>query len=778
MKYFYCFSMLLRKFIIHSLLFTATLFLTGKTDAQNHIKVIPLDIIYINNTPAIKFSIRWNAIPNDNYTHNTKIWVWVDYHKVEHNRLSGSWTRATITGVSAGTVEPGGKGFWLQGNAGAYNKEITATLSGMPPKFNWCVFASDAPPVAEFTASNSILFRGSKPFTVTYSDQSIAANLPATLYTPVAGKKIAAFTDATNCPGVVKYNMPTPALGGGGSYCATSATLTCRSEAGINYQLLKEGVATGGVKNGTGNILTWTVQSTGSYTLSATHTATAATATGNRQEIILYKEPVAPASLATNVAVICNTVSTPATLTATGGSKGSGAVYEWGTGAIPGNNPLSPATTTANTYAITPDSATAYWVRLTGNTVCKNTTAAATVSIATYPPFSAGAIATGSTTTEVGLNPKVTVQSSADASGNSASISYQWRRSGTSSATLTGNTAAYAIDNDITNYAAPGTYAIQRYAKNNICDTTWTASGGQYTLIVDDIDPNQGKCRFIKPPIAGTFAQFPGSYSAATYVSLTDERDGKVYAVTKIGNRWIMAQNLNYQQGLKWNTHSSKASATGSFWCPSVHSAVSSAIINCNIWGALYNWETAMMVDGIWQDEARKNTQLPTFSCNSGNPDNTNHGRGANGHGICPLNWHVPTDIEWGELLNAMDTGNKDHNTKNVGELGTNAGTRGKATCTCDPQVSKCIADEENLWNYSKNNMGTDDYQFRVLPAGIRYFQGDDFRLRGGYAYFWSSSCIDRSYSWSRAYSYNKTSVQRTSITYRASGFSVRCIRD
>ncbi|MDR0582325.1 MAG: hypothetical protein LBG31_05105 [Prevotellaceae bacterium] len=766
-------AMLSGKIISRSLLFIAALFPAGKMNAQNHIKLVPLGVTYTNNTPTIKFSVGWNAVPNDNRTRNTKIWVWVDYIKVENHRLSGQWTRATITGVSAGTVEPGGKGFWLQGNAGAYSREVTATLSGTPSKFSWCVFASDAPPVAEFTASNSILFYGNAPFTVIYSDQSVAMNLPAAPYTPAAGKKIAAFTDATHCPGTVKYNMPKPVLSGGGSYCAASANLTCKGEAGVNYQLQKEGTATGGVKTGTGNVLTWTVQAAGSYTLSATHTATAATATGNRQEIILYREPAAPARLETNTAAVCHAVSTPATLTATGGSKGSGAVYEWGTGAIPGKNLLSPATTTAPMYAITPDNATVYWVRLLGNTVCKNATTAATVSIDAYAPFTAGAIAGDTTTTETGIDPNTTVTSSTDASGGGASISYQWRRSGTGSATLTGNAATYALNNDNTNYASPGTYYIRRYAKNDICDTTWTASGGQYTLIVENADPDQGVCRFTKPPVVGAFTTFPSTYSAATYVSLTDERDGKVYTVVKIGGRWVMAQNLNYQQDLTWNLISSKTQKA-SFWCPSVNRATTSALLSCNIWGALYAWETTMMVDGKWQDETRKSMNYPAFSCNS---NNTNQGLGTDGRGICPPNWHVPTDAEWGELLNAMETGNKNHNGQQTGYLGTDAGMRGKSTCICDPNTSNCTMDTENLWASSKNATGTDDYNFRVLPAGIRYYSGDNFILRSYQAYFWTSNCSDTANAWGRAYLYDRNTVNRVSV-YRTSGLSVRCMQN
>jgi uncharacterized protein (TIGR02145 family) len=759
-------------------LLAAALFLAGSAVAQSHIKITPAGTTY-TNSPAIKFYVGWNNIPQDGRTHNTKIWVFIDYLKVENHRDAGNWTRATIAGISAGTLEPGGQGFWLQGNTGAYNQEVTVTLSGMPPKFKWCVFATDFPPVAEFTNSNNIRFHGSAPFTITYSDQSVAGNLPKTSYTPLQGKKIKTVTDATGCPGMVKYTMTAPALNGGGSYCAASATLTCPGEAGISYQLHRNGAATGAVQSGTGSVLTWTVTNSGSYMLSATHTATASTAAGNQAVLAFYEAPTAPTGLVTSATTICPAIPTPSTLTAIGGSKGAGAVYEWGTGTTPGSNPLNPATTTANTYAVTPNGAVNYWVRLAGNTACKNKTAAATVAVTTYAPFTAGGITSDTTFTKAGINPNDTVQSSTDASGGGHSISYQWRRSGTNNATLTGSAATYALHSDSLNYAAMGTYSLNRYAKNDVCNTGWVASGGTHVLIVNNPDPDQGACWFPKPPPLMAFPDFPSSYSASTYVTLTDDRDGHTYVVIKIGSIWIMAQNLNYQDNLTWLSNSQSSSPSGVFWCPSRNqSSTSSDKLTCNVWGALYNWETAMMVDGQWRDENKNSTTWVESICtrNVSSSNTNNGGLGATKRGICPRNWHVPTDEEWGRLLNEMETGTKNHNVQG-NWVGTDAGARAKSRCACPDSKPNCAAGVDNLWHYNAAHAGTDKYGFRVLPTGIRYYDGSYFKYLGWSAFFWSSSCSDLNAAWLRNFDYDRSAVFRGTAT-RLSGFSVRCVRD
>jgi hypothetical protein len=80
---------------------------------------------------------------------------------------------------------------------------------------------------------------------------------------------------------------------------------------------------------------------------------------------------LAPTGLSSNITMFCNSEFTDAILTASGGSAGSGTVYEWGTGNIVGNNPLG--TTAGNTYAVSPSAPTTYWVRLRGAGACSAT---------------------------------------------------------------------------------------------------------------------------------------------------------------------------------------------------------------------------------------------------------------------------------------------------------------------------------------------------------------------------------------------------------------------
>jgi len=153
--------------------------------------------------------------------------------------------------------------------------------------------------------------------------------------------------------------------------------------------------------------------------------------------------------------------------------------------------------------------------------------------------------------------------------------------------------------------------------------------------------------------------------------TLTDSRDGKVYRCVEIGSQTWMAENLNYN-------------ASGS-------KCYDNKPANCDKYGRLYNWATAMA--------------LPS-SCNTSDcyisTTRPNH------QGTCPSGWHLPSTVEWDVLKNSAG-----------GE--STAGTKLKAT---------------SGWN--NNGNGTDDFGFTALPGGGGRSDGS-FYEAGNYSHWWTA---------------------------------------
>jgi uncharacterized protein (TIGR02145 family) len=143
-----------------------------------------------------------------------------------------------------------------------------------------------------------------------------------------------------------------------------------------------------------------------------------------------------------------------------------------------------------------------------------------------------------------------------------------------------------------------------------------------------------------------------------------------------------------------------------------------------DIYGALYTWAAAMGDSAV--------------SSNT-NPSGV--------QGVCPDNWHLPSDAEWTELTDYLG-----------GER--IAGDKMKAT------------------GFSSNNGATNESHFTGLVAGYRSGETGVFWGLGTSAYFWSSTNrIFSSYTGNRTLSLNWSWCQSTSI-YRSVGSSVRCVKD
>ena len=231
------------------------------------------------------------------------------------------------------------------------------------------------------------------------------------------------------------------------------------------------------------------------------------------------------------------------------------------------------------------------------------------------------AVAAFAQAAEVCAGTPYTIASTVDASGAST---YQWLENGL---VLSGATAAnYTVPNN----KAAGVYTYIRQAKAADCPG-WQSSN-EFTVTVFD-------CAFAPP-----------STETGATATFRDPRDGKPYktVVMPDGRTWF-AQNLNYTKDLTYNVYSYEANgkqhtsiangvpAIGSYWCPGA-GTYSGDQNMCNTLGALYTWETAMMVDGKYADETKTSSAwdeswVSPYYYNSGaagaNPNaDRNNGRG------------------------------------------------------------------------------------------------------------------------------------------------------
>jgi uncharacterized protein (TIGR02145 family) len=192
--------------------------------------------------------------------------------------------------------------------------------------------------------------------------------------------------------------------------------------------------------------------------------------------------------------------------------------------------------------------------------------------------------------------------------------------------------------------------------------------------------------------------------------------DKNVYKTVQIGNQLWMAENLrvtHYQDGSEINLVSDNkiwgSIQTGSYcW-------YNNDSIHKNLYGAIYNFYAV---------------------CNS--------------HKLCPMGWHVPTDIEWTILVDFLGG-------KNI------AGGKLK-----EVSMSK--------WKYP-NICANNCTGFTALPGGYRIGNSGSFYDFGSVGFWWSSTEYNSEYAYLRYINNNNSSLKKNFYVKRF-GFSVRCIKD
>ncbi len=210
-----------------------------------------------------------------------------------------------------------------------------------------------------------------------------------------------------------------------------------------------------------------------------------------------------------------------------------------------------------------------------------------------------------------------------------------------------------------------------------------------------------------------------------------DERDGQTYNTVLIGSQCWMAENLNIGTQITSNPVPPN---------PSAHQQLDNGIIekycygnnssNCAVYGGLYEWGEMMNYS----------------STDNGNPGTT--------QGICPIGWHIPTDAEWCELENTVET-NTDQNCNLVGFRGITTGEKLKDNSTWD---------------------GTNTTGFAALAAGYRNINGS-FLSSNVDARFWTATESAQNQAYVRFLRSSNNGSLRSDDD-KNYGYSIRCIKN
>jgi len=192
---------------------------------------------------------------------------------------------------------------------------------------------------------------------------------------------------------------------------------------------------------------------------------------------------------------------------------------------------------------------------------------------------------------------------------------------------------------------------------------------------------------------------------------------GQTYITVLIGSQCWMKENLNYE--------------IGNSWCYDDDPE------NCDKYGRLYDWATIM--NGS--------------SSSNSNPSGV--------QGICPDEWHIPSDVEWRKLESTADSiysyGNSEWSSFDW--RGSDAGKRLKSSS-----------------GWYDNGHGTDSFGFAAVPGAYRNYSGYFYYYIEG-AYFWTSTQNGADNGIYRRLYYSRDQIERN-FKHKDYGMSVRCVMD
>jgi uncharacterized protein (TIGR02145 family) len=188
---------------------------------------------------------------------------------------------------------------------------------------------------------------------------------------------------------------------------------------------------------------------------------------------------------------------------------------------------------------------------------------------------------------------------------------------------------------------------------------------------------------------------------------------GQTYNTVQIGTQCWFRENLNAGTRISGSQNQTNNGIIEKY-------CYNDSIANCTVYGGLYQWDEMMQ-----------------------------YGTTQGVQGICPTDWHIPTDAEWTTLTEYLGGGSI-------------AGGKMK---------------EVGIAHWAAPNTGaTNSSGFTALPGGYRDEDNNFYKLTQDAA-FWSSLQKDSTFAWDRFLYNNLESVLRFG-DLKTGGFSVRCVKN
>jgi len=263
---------------------------------------------------------------------------------------------------------------------------------------------------------------------------------------------------------------------------------------------------------------------------------------------------------------------------------------------------------------------------------------------------------------------------------------------------------------------------------------------GTFTSILTGLEPNTRY--YVRAYATNSEGSAFGDDESFTTSSASSETvtdfDDNVYGTVQIGDQVWMKENLkvtHYSDGTPIPLVESNSAWEALNDIDKGYCWYDNSTTNKDLYGGLYTWTTA--VNGA--------------SSTDTNPSGI--------QGVCPNNWHLPSDVEWKQLEIHLGLSPQDADLEVW--RGTDEGGKMKST--------------DELWD-DPNTAATNESGFTGIPAGYRKKNGNYADI-GCYAVYWSATQSDPVNGWHRNLLCDHGGIYRYYYDKRG-GFSVRCIKD